>query len=135
MEEDKLHISNFPYWMNSSQIEWCIAERFPWPTKVTPLKRGAAAPWRRQSAFVHWARGQGPYAHQVSGWLPYCMWAEGWTVPLVAADVRPPPAVSWLQKFWLNVLLSMLGNTWHLLCLCPNLIHAFICLGFIFKAI
>ena len=131
MAEDKLHISNFPMWYDKNHIEWCIAERFAWPCKVTPLKRGTIAPWRRQSAFVHWARGQGPYAWQVTGWLPNCMWYEGWNVALVAEPVRPPPAVSWLQTFGLNALLSMLGNTRHLQCLCPNLIHSFILAPFL----
>ncbi len=64
------------------------------PSRVTLLKAGPYAPWRRQSAFVHWTLRegeQGPQPHQVSNWLPRHMQAHGWQVPLQATAVRPPP--------------------------------------------
>ena len=96
MGDNQLYVANLPFQLSSSQIQDVIGERFPRPIRVVCLKRGPPVPYRRQSAYIHFAEGQKPSPTELEGWLPQCLRRMNWLQPLHCTEVKH--AVSWLKQ-------------------------------------
>ena len=57
---ESTYVANLPFELTSSEVQDVIAEKFERPVRVVCLKRGPPVPFRRQSAYIHFATGEKP---------------------------------------------------------------------------
>ena len=90
---DQLYLANLPYAMERAEIAEMLGQRVSWPKRIVLFKKGPDVPFRRQSCFVHWVKGEAPGPEELNGWLPVSIQRNhGWTEPLHCSYVKKPVA-------------------------------------------